>query len=110
VLAVEADFAPHCGQFIPIMLEFLVPGNSYDWTIRKITIDLFYTFANIVKQPLIAFKYDILDALAETKTDKIKPVREASIEALTVVKDLPSPKAARPMHSQTFKPEKDQAA
>lgn len=92
VLAVERDFGPHCGQFVPALLEFLRPEAQCDWTVRKIAIDLFYTLANIVKEALAPFKYDILEALGETRTDKLKPVREASLEAITVVKELPSPK------------------
>jgi late competence protein required for DNA uptake (superfamily II DNA/RNA helicase) len=46
------------------------------------SIDVLYTFAAILKEKISPFKVEILEALSETRTDKIKPVREASLEAL----------------------------
>jgi len=54
------------------------------------SIDVLYTFAAILKEKISPFKVEILEALSETRTDKIKPVREASLEALQMVRDLPS--------------------
>ncbi len=45
-------------------------------------IDVIYTFAAILKDPLCPYKNDILETLAITRTDKVKPVREAAIEAV----------------------------
>lgn len=56
--------------------------TNYDWTVRKMAIDVLYTFSAILKDYIAPFKSDILTILAETRTDKIKPVREASLEAI----------------------------
>jgi hypothetical protein len=53
-------------------------------------IDVLYTFAAILKLPLAPFKLEILEALSVTRTDKIKPVREASIEAISAYRELPT--------------------
>ena len=45
-------------------------------------IDVIYTFAAILKEPLTAFKADLLEAMNNVRTDKVKPVREAAIEAI----------------------------
>ena len=45
-------------------------------------IDVIYTFAAILKDAIAPYKAEILEVLGETRTDKIKPVREASLEAI----------------------------
>lgn len=53
-----------------------------DWTIRKMAIDVIYTMAAILKGVLSPYKKDILEVLNHCKTDKMKPVREATTEAI----------------------------
>jgi hypothetical protein len=57
-------------------------GASSEWIVRKMAIDVIYTFAAILKETLTPFKNELLEALSITRTDKIKPVREASLEAI----------------------------
>ena len=52
-------------------------------------IDVIYTMAAILKDSLRPFKSEILDILNHQRADKIKPVREASLEAIQAVKDIP---------------------
>lgn len=40
-------------------------------------------------QTLKPYKKDIVDVLSDLKFDKMKPVREASNEALTAMKEVP---------------------
>jgi hypothetical protein len=70
-------------------MEFL-RSQSFDWTVRKMSIDVIYTFAAILKEGIGQYKGDILEVLSETRTDKIKPVREATLEAIQAVRDLPN--------------------
>lgn len=71
-----------------MLLDFL-KASSYDWTVRKMSIDVLYTFAAVLREDGVSpFKNDILEILAETRTDKIKPVRDASLEAINAVRDL----------------------
>jgi hypothetical protein len=51
-------------------------------------IDVVYTFAAILKEPLYSFKSDLLEILNMVRTDKVKPVREAVIEAISMVKEV----------------------
>lgn len=51
-------------------------------------IDVVYTFAAILKEPLNSFKSDLLEILNMVRTDKVKPVREAVIEAISMVKEV----------------------
>ena len=57
--------------------------------VRKMAIDVIYTMAAILKDSLRPFKSEILDILNHQRADKIKPVREASLEAIQAVKDIP---------------------
>lgn len=52
-------------------------------------IDVVYTFAAILKDPLSSYKADLLEVLSVTRTDKVKPVREAALEAIQMVKEVP---------------------
>ena len=52
-------------------------------------IDVAYTMAVILPNMLAPYKEHFLEALSEGRYDKMKPIREASIEALTAFKDLP---------------------
>ena len=52
-------------------------------------IDVIYTMAAILRDSLKPFKSEILDVLNHQRSDKIKPVREASLEAIQAVKDIP---------------------
>jgi hypothetical protein len=64
-------------------------GASAEWLVRKMAIDVIYTFAAILKGTLGQYKNEILEALSLTRTDKIKPVREASLEAINMVREIP---------------------
>lgn len=46
------------------------------------SIDVIYTMAAILRTALISFKHEILEVLNHTRSDKIKPVREATQEAI----------------------------
>lgn len=45
-------------------------------------IDVIYTMAAILREALTNYKQEILEVLNHSRSDKIKPVREASIEAI----------------------------
>ena len=72
------------------MLVDFLGSTAFDWTVRKMAIDVIYTFAAILKENIAPYKGELVETLGETRTDKIKPVREASLEALQAVKELPN--------------------
>ncbi len=91
VLAVEQGFSGHCEEFLPVLMDLITSssGPSAEWIVRKMAIDVIYTFAAILKEVLAPFKNEILEALSLTRTDKIKPVREASLEAIQMMREIP---------------------
>jgi hypothetical protein len=52
--------------------------TNNDWQVRKMAIDVIYTMAAILRGALSGFKGEILEVLNHTRSDKIKPVREAT--------------------------------
>ena len=60
-----------------------------EWTIRKLAIDVIYTMAVMIQDVLAPYKKDILDVLNHCRIDKLKPVREAAIEAIQALKLIP---------------------
>ncbi len=84
MLAVESDFSPQCEAFLPLLIDLISQTNiaGQDWSVRKMAIDLLYTFAAILKTPLSPYKNEILEVLGVTRTDKVKPVREAATQAI----------------------------
>ena len=52
-------------------------------------IDVVYTVATILAPNVAPYKDHLLEALNESRFDKQKPIREAAIEAMSSVKDLP---------------------
>ena len=59
-----------------------------DWSTRKMAIDVVYSMAAILKETLGPYKSEILEVLNQLRLDKIKPVREAAIEAITAAKEI----------------------
>jgi len=84
VLAVESNYNPHCEPFLPILIDLITQANlsGQDWSVRKMAIDVLYTFAAILKEPLSVYKRDLIEVMNLVRTDKVKPVREAAIEAM----------------------------
>jgi len=62
--------------------------TNSDWQVRKMAIDVIYTMAAILRDALLPYKNDILEVLNHSRSDKIKPVREATLEAMQAVKEL----------------------
>lgn len=52
-------------------------------------IDVIYTMAAILKEAISDYKNEVLEALNHSRSDKLKPVREASIEAIQALRDIP---------------------
>ena len=59
---------------------------SKDQEIKKMAIDVCYTMAVILPETLAPYRDHFIESLGESRYDRIKPVREASIEALAAFK------------------------
>jgi len=54
-------------------------------------IDCIYTLSAILNDVIIPFKKEILNCLNHCRFDKMKPVREATLEAMNIIKDIGPP-------------------
>jgi hypothetical protein len=46
--------------FLPILVELMDGSIAFDWTVRKMAIDVIYTFAAILKESISPYKADLL--------------------------------------------------
>ena len=65
-------------------------------------IDAIYTIAKIIPDSLKPFKSDIVPVLHEFKFDKMKPVREATVEALGALKGVPDSEVSKNKEKPEF--------
>jgi hypothetical protein len=84
ILAVEVDFEPYTLTFLPVLLKCM---KDQDWTCRKMAVDVVYTISSFLSDNIVNYEEEILRSLSECKVDKIKPVREAALEAIAKVKE-----------------------
>ncbi|CDW76319.1 armadillo beta-catenin-like repeat-containing protein [Stylonychia lemnae] len=92
VLSIEKEFHPYVKSFLPFILE---GAQSKDQETKKMAIDVIYTLAAILPPALSPFKDHFIEILNESRFDKQKPIREATIEAISALKDLPPQKQER---------------
>ena len=58
-------------------------------------IDAIYSMTAIIKEEILPFRPEILRALNNCRFDKIKPVREATLETIKLLKEIgPDPTAS----------------
>lgn len=88
VFHVEQDFSPYASKFLPVLIEFIACN---DWSTKKVAIDAIYSMTAIVKDEIIPFRLDILQVLNHCRFDKIKPVREATLETIKLIKETGPP-------------------
>jgi hypothetical protein len=88
ILSVEKEFEPYAVNFLPVLLECMA---LTDWSTRKMAIDVMYTIAAILKEVLLPYRLEILEVLNHCRFDKIKPVREATLEAINMIKEIGPP-------------------
>lgn len=58
-------------------------------------IDVIFTVSTILPPSMAPYKDHFLEVLQESRFDKQKPIREATIEAMQALKDLPPTNQAR---------------
>lgn len=69
------------------MQHLISSMEDKDFMTRKAAIDSIIAFAKAHPLCLVSYKRELYDILSELKCDKIKPVREASMEALNIFKE-----------------------
>lgn len=85
LLSVENEFEPYAVNFLPTLLECMAIN---DWHTRKIGIDVMYTIGAILGDVIAPYTKEILEVLNHCRFDKMKPVREAALEAINLIKDI----------------------
>ena len=63
--------------------------ENADFNTRKMAIDVAYTLAKIHPLVLKPYKKELTSLLNELRFDKMKPVRDACLEALKAFKECP---------------------
>lgn len=71
ILSIEKEFKNNVNEVIEYILEIFSKQNNLEWTIKKISIDVIYTLAIILKETIIPYKDYILQLLQERKCDKV---------------------------------------
>ena len=90
IFHVEQDFTPYASKFLPVLIEFIA---CQEWSTKKVAIDAIYSMTAIVKEEIVPFRIDILQVLNHCRFDKIKPVREATLETIKLIKEIGPPLA-----------------
>jgi hypothetical protein len=88
IFHIEAQFEPYSDRFIPLMIE---QAQSQDPTTQKVSIDAFNAMTETVREKVIRHRVDILQALKLLKAHKAKPVREASLWTIKLLRELDPP-------------------
>ena len=88
IFHVEEEFEPFVDRFIPVLLELI--GHE-DWNTKKVAIDSFNSLATTIPEKMIPFRVDILQALKPSRTHKVKPVREAALFTIKLLKETNPP-------------------
>lgn len=63
-------------------------SSGGEWTTKKVAIDAVYSMAAIIKEEILPFKSELMRALNGCRFDKIKPVREATLETIKLLKEI----------------------
>ena len=71
ILSVEKEFKNNVNDVMDYILEIFTRQNNLEWTVKKISIDLIYTLAIILKETIIPYKDQLLLLLQERKFDKL---------------------------------------
>jgi len=88
IFHVEGEFGAHAGKMLPVLLGFIA---CKDWSTKKVAIDAIYSMTAIVKEEVLPFRIEILQVLSHCKFDKIKPVRDATLETIKLIKEIGPP-------------------
>lgn len=71
------------------MQHLITSMENPEFNTRKLAIDVVYTLTKIHPKVLVPYRRELHDLISELRFDKIKPVRDASLEALKAFKETP---------------------
>jgi hypothetical protein len=73
---------------LPVLLQFI---PHPDWSTKKVAIDAIYSMAAILKEEIEPYRATILKVLNHCRFDKVKPVRDATLETIKLIKEMGPP-------------------
>eukprot|EP01017_Pseudomicrothorax_dubius_P031702 TRINITY_DN4071_c0_g4_i1.p1 TRINITY_DN4071_c0_g4~~TRINITY_DN4071_c0_g4_i1.p1 ORF type:complete len:799 (-),score=182.40 TRINITY_DN4071_c0_g4_i1:122-2470(-) len=85
LLAVEEKLADRALEFLPMLID---SSTCADWNVRKLCCDVVYSLA-VLPKVLRPHRADLLSLLNACRTDKMKPVRDAALAAINMLKESP---------------------
>ena len=65
--------------------------NCTEWSTKKVAIDALYSLTAILKEEVLTYRVEILKILNNCKFDKMKPVRDATLETIKLLKEIGPP-------------------
>ena len=84
----DQEFEPFVDRFVPVLLD--LSGHS-DWNTRKVAIDCINSLSMTVTEKIISHRVDILKALKPSRYHTKKPVREAALNTIKMLKETSPP-------------------
>lgn len=87
----------------PLLVDY---ASNQDWAIKRSAIACIAQIAQgqVSCKRLTNFKVGIKQALEETRSDKMRPVRDITSKALTALRQVPEPKQYAQQNLATFSP------
>lgn len=79
---------PYSEQLFEVILDQV---KSEDALTKKVSIDAVYALTAIIKEHIVPFRVQILTLLMPLRSHKVKPVREATIETIKILKETGPP-------------------
>lgn len=88
IFHIEQSFTPYVASFLPVLLGYVA---CTDWSTKKVAIDAIYSMSAIVKEEVVPFRVEVLQVLNHCRFDKVKPVRDATLETIKLLKEIGPP-------------------
>ena len=88
IFHVEQQIVPYAEQLFEVIQEQV---KSEDALTKKVSIDAVYALTAIIKDNIVPFRVQILTLLMPLRSHKVKPVREATIETIKILKETGPP-------------------
>ena len=88
IFHVEGMIEIHADRCIEVALEL---AKSEDSATKKVAIDAIYSLTAIIKDQIVPYRFNIMQILLPNRYHKVKPVREATLETIKLLKEVGPP-------------------
>lgn len=87
----DQDIIPTLPKYVPHLLAYDVQSGKSDFNCKKASIDFINAIAKTLPHALSPFKPHLLALLNNLRFDRVKPVRDACLEAIKALKTVEDP-------------------